>query len=50
MGEAKVGEEFVTHEYEEAIAVQQCIVDAPGPRRRARALRGSHRHEESGLR
>ena len=28
MGEAKVGEEFVTHEYDEAIAVQQCIVDA----------------------
>jgi hypothetical protein len=28
MGEQKVGEEFVTHEYDEAIAVQQCIVDA----------------------
>ena len=28
MGEAKVGEEFITHEYDEAIAVQQCIVDA----------------------
>jgi hypothetical protein len=28
MGEAKVGEEFVTHEYDEAIAVQQCIVEA----------------------
>lgn len=28
MGEAKTGEEFVTHEYDEAIAVQQCIVDA----------------------
>ena len=28
MGEAKVGEAFITHEYDEAIAVQQCIVDA----------------------
>jgi hypothetical protein len=28
MGEAKVGEDFITHEYDEAIAVQQCIVDA----------------------
>ena len=28
MGEAKVGEEFITHEYDEAIAVQQCIVEA----------------------
>jgi histone H3/H4 len=28
MGEAKFGEEFITHEYDEAIAVQQCIVDA----------------------
>ncbi len=28
MGEAKVGEAFITHEYDESIAVQQCIVDA----------------------
>ena len=28
MGEAKVGEEFVKHEFDEAIAIQQCIVDA----------------------
>lgn len=28
MGEAKVGEAFITHEYDEAIAVQQSIVDA----------------------
>ena len=28
MGEAKTGEAFITHEYDEAIAVQQCIVDA----------------------
>jgi hypothetical protein len=28
MSEAKVGDEFITHEYDEAIAVQQSIVDA----------------------
>ena len=28
MSEAKTGEAFITHEYDEAIAVQQCIVDA----------------------
>jgi len=28
MGEAKVGEEFITHEFDEAIAVQQSIVEA----------------------
>ncbi len=28
MGEAKTGDAFITHEYDEAIAVQQCIVDA----------------------
>jgi len=28
MGEPKVGDEFITHEYDEAIAVQQCIVEA----------------------
>jgi hypothetical protein len=28
MGEAKVGEAFITHEFDEAIAVQQVIVDA----------------------
>ena len=28
MSEAKVGEEFVKHEFDEAIAIQQCIVDA----------------------
>ena len=30
MGEAKVGEEFIKHEFDEAIAIQQCIVDAEG--------------------
>jgi hypothetical protein len=28
MGGAKVGEEFITHEFDEAIAIQRCIVDA----------------------
>jgi hypothetical protein len=28
MGEAKVGGEFITHEFDEAIAIQRCIVDA----------------------
>jgi hypothetical protein len=28
MAEAKVGDEFVKHEFDEAIAIQQCIVDA----------------------
>ena len=28
MGEAKTGEEFIKHEFDEAIAIQRCIVDA----------------------
>ncbi len=28
MGEAKVGQEFITHEFDEAIAIQRAIVDA----------------------
>jgi hypothetical protein len=28
VGEAKVGEAFIKHEFDEAIAIQQCIVDA----------------------
>jgi len=28
MGEAKIGEEFITHEFDEAIAIQQSIRDA----------------------
>jgi hypothetical protein len=28
MSEAKVGTEFIKHEFDEAIAIQQCIVDA----------------------
>jgi hypothetical protein len=40
MGEAKVGDEFITHEFDEAIAIQQCIVDAePGGTAEAAACR-----------
>lgn len=53
MGEAKVGEEFITHEFDEAIAVQQTIVDAERrlsgthPRREAaQALRQTMREDE----
>jgi hypothetical protein len=28
MGEAKTGDEFITHEFDEAIAIQRSIVDA----------------------
>lgn len=41
MAESKVGEEFVTHEFDEAIAVQRGIVDAET------ALAKSHPHAES---
>jgi hypothetical protein len=41
MAEAKVGDTFVTHEFDEAIAVQRAIVDAET------ALAKSHPHAES---
>ena len=41
MAESKVGDEFVTHEFDEAIAVQRGIVDAET------ALAKSHPHAES---
>jgi hypothetical protein len=41
MAESKVGEEFVTHEFDEAIAIQRAIVDAET------ALAKSHPHAES---
>ncbi|MET0771456.1 MAG: hypothetical protein ABWZ82_00100 [Candidatus Limnocylindrales bacterium] len=41
MPESKVGDEFVTHEFDEAIAVQRGIVDAET------ALAKSHPHSES---
>ena len=44
MGEAKYGDEFITHEFDEAIAIQRAIVDAEEklgrdhPRREAQQL------------
>ena len=54
MGEAKVGEAFIKHEFDEAIAIQQCIVDAettlatspPGRQREARDQGGADRRQE----
>ena len=41
MGEAKYGEEFITHEFDEAIAIQQAIVDG------AETLSTAHSRPES---
>jgi hypothetical protein len=41
MAEAKVGDEFITHEFDEAIAIQRAIVDAE------QALAKSHPHAGS---
>jgi hypothetical protein len=41
MGEAKVGDKFVTHEFDEAIAIQRAIVEAES------ILAKSHPHAES---
>lgn len=41
MAESKVGEEFVKHEFDEAIAIQRAIVEAGA------ALSRSHPHKES---
>jgi hypothetical protein len=41
MAESKVGDEFVTHEFDEAIAIQRAIVEAET------ALAKSHPHAES---
>lgn len=41
MAESKVGDEFVTHEFDEAIAIQRAIVSAE------EALSKSHPHAES---
>jgi hypothetical protein len=41
MGEAKVGDEFIKHEFDEAIAIQQCIVDAETTLAETHPLRAS---------
>jgi hypothetical protein len=41
MGEAKVGEAFITHEYDEAIAVQTCIVESETTLARSHPVRSA---------
>jgi hypothetical protein len=50
MGEAKMGEEFVTHELDEAIAIQRAIVDAEGVLSRDHPRKESKRLIEQSLR
>ena len=50
MGEAKMGEEFVTHELDEAIAIQRAIVDAEGVLSRDHPRKESKRLIEQALR
>jgi hypothetical protein len=49
MGEAKFGEEFVKHEFDEAIAIQQCIVDAESKLATAHPEAGAKRAIKSAL-
>lgn len=49
MGEAKVGEEFVKHEFDEAIAIQQCIVDAESTLAKAHPVSSAKRAIKSAL-
>jgi hypothetical protein len=49
MGEAKVGDEFITHEFDEAIAIQQCIVDAESSLSSAHPVSGAKRVIKSAL-
>jgi hypothetical protein len=50
MGEAKIGDEFVTHEFDEAIAVHQVIVDAETTLARSHPEPEAKRVIESALR
>jgi len=43
MGEAKVGEEFIKHEFDEAIAIQQSIVDAESSLAKAHPVTSAQR-------
>ena len=49
MSEAKVGEEFVKHEFDESIAIQQCIVDAEATLARAHPMDHARRAIKSAL-
>jgi hypothetical protein len=50
MGEAKIGDEFVTHEFDEAIAVHQVIVDAESTLARSHPVPAAKRVIETALR
>lgn len=50
MGEAKYGEEFITHEFDEAIAIQQAIVDGASTLSTAHARTESKRLIKTALR
>jgi hypothetical protein len=49
MGEAKIGEEFIKHEFDEAIAIQQCIVDAESTLAKAHPVASAKRAVKSSL-
>jgi hypothetical protein len=49
MGEAKIGDEFVKHEFDEAIAIQQCIVDAESSLASAHPVASAKRTIKSAL-
>jgi hypothetical protein len=49
MSEAKVGPEFVKHEFDEAIAIQQCIVEAESSLARTHPVASAKRTLKSAL-
>lgn len=49
MGEAKVGDEFIKHEFDEAIAIQQAIVDAESKLSRSHPVSSAKRVIKSAL-
>ena len=49
MGEAKVGQEFVKHEFDEAIAIQRCIVKAEDALATAHPMTSAKRAIKSAL-
>jgi len=49
VGEAKVGEAFIKHEFDEAIAIQECIVDAESKLSTAHPVASAKRAIKSSL-
>jgi hypothetical protein len=49
MGQAKVGAEFIKHEFDEAIAIQQCIVDAESQLAKAHPVSAAKRAIKTSL-